>query len=62
MAIMKTWPGSEGLQFILTLTATEEEDYQSLSVIVETLVEIFKPQHNEYILSLQYCQLVRQCE
>ena len=57
--IMKNWLGREGLLFIQTLTNVEKEAWQSTTGLFNVLKEQFRPEHNEMILSLQYCELHR---
>ena len=41
-------------------TDNEKEKCQAGSGLFEAQSEKFKPQHNETILSLQYCELIRE--
>ena len=52
---MIKWLRKEGLQFIQTL---EQEAYETIKKLFNTLSEKFKQQHNKTILTLQYCKLV----
>ena len=55
--IIKNWLGREGLQLIQAFTNSEKEACKTEEGLFATLSEKFKPQHNETILSLQYCKL-----
>ena len=57
--IMKNWSIREGPHLIITLTVEEQEMCKSSPELFQTLGEKFKPQHNETILLLQYCKLLR---
>ena len=59
VCIIKNWLGKEGLQFIKTLNNTEKEEWKSATELLNVLKEKFRPQHNEIILTLQYCKLQR---
>ena len=59
MPIILDWLGHEGLRFVQTLTDNEQEKFKVSSDLF-TLSEKFKPQHNETILSLQYCKLIKE--
>ena len=52
--------GCERLRFIQMLTDSEQEKHQTSSGLFEVLREKLKPQHNETILSQQYCKLIRE--
>ena len=56
--IMK-WLGLEGLRFVQTLNDREQEKCKTSSGLFEVLSEKLRLQHNETILTLQYCNLVR---
>ena len=58
VSIIKNCSGREGLHFIQTLTTAEQEMCKSSAEQFETLNEKFNSQHNEKILSLQYCKLL----
>ena len=56
-SIIKNWLGREGLQLIHTLTNTEKDACKSTIGLFDVLKWKFWLQHNEMILSLQYCKL-----
>ena len=58
MIIIKNWPGG-GAHFVQMQTAEEQEMCKSSTDLFKILNEKFKPEHNETILSLQYCKLLR---
>ena len=55
--VMLSWLGREGLQFVKTLKDEEKEKCKTSMGLFESLSQNFKPQHNETILSLQFCTL-----
>ena len=57
--IIKNWLGREGLQFMQTLNIAVKEACKSAMWLFKVLKENIRPQHNEIILSLQYCKLQR---
>ena len=59
LALVKNWLGRKGLQYLETLTNTEKETCNMLEGLFETLTNIFKPQYNETIKSLQFRKLYR---
>ena len=54
------WLGHLELRFVQTLTDNEQEKCKTSSELFKVLCEKFKPQHNEIILSLLCCKLVRE--
>ena len=59
LAVVKTWLGRKGLQYLETLMTVEKETCNTLEGLFETLSNKFKPQHNETINSLQFRRLYR---
>ena len=59
LALVKTWLGRKGFQYLVTLTTTEKETCNTLEGLFETLTNNFKPQYNEKIKSLQFRKLYR---
>ena len=55
-----SWLGHEGLQFMQIFNDTEQEKCRPSAGLFEVASEKFKPQHNETILSMQYCKLTRE--
>ena len=49
----------EGLQFTETLNDGEQEKYKTSMGLFKVLSKEFNPQHNDTILSLQYCKPIR---
>ena len=60
IAIIKNWKGRKGLQFLETLTWTEQEKCNTMEDLLTILNNKFKPQSNETIKSLQFQMLDRQ--
>ena len=54
------WLGHDGLRFIQTLMDKDQEKCKSSSGLFKVLSVKLKPQHNEMILVLQDCKLVRE--
>ena len=52
--------GLEGLRLVQTLNDKEQEKYRTGMEFFQGLSEKFKPQHNETILQLQYCKLIKE--
>ena len=59
VSIIRHWLGREGLKFIQTLPSTEKKCMQNCDKTIQCTRRIFRLQHNEMILSLQYCKLHR---
>ena len=59
LALVKTWLGRKGFQYIETLTTTEKETCITLEGLFNMLTNKFKPQYNETIKSLQFRKLCR---
>ena len=55
--IIENCLGRKGLQFIQTVTVTEEEAYQTVKGLFETINEKFKSQFNTIIVSLKCFKL-----
>ena len=53
------WLGHECLRFVQTLNDEEQEKSKTSLGLFEVLGNKFKPQHNEMILQLKYCKLVK---
>ena len=58
--IILNWLDWEGLRFMETLNNEEWEKCKTNTGLYDVLSEKLKPQHNEMILSLQYCKLTRE--
>ena len=54
LAIIIKWLGRKGLQYLETLTETEQEKCNTLEGLFATLNNKFKPKYNETIKSLQF--------
>ena len=54
------WLGCKGLRFVQTLNDREQEKCKTSSDLFEVLSEKFKLQHNEAILAVLNCKLVRE--
>ena len=54
------WLSREGLHLMQTLDDEEEEKSKTSIGLFKVLIENFKPQHNETLLSLQYCKQRKQ--
>ena len=59
--VIKIWLGTEGLQFIQTLTKGEQEACKGVEGLLEHLVKSSKPNMMRPYC-LQYCNLNRKCE
>ena len=57
LAVVKSWLGRKGLQYLETLTTAEKETCNTLEGLFEILSNKFKPQYNETIKSLQFRKL-----
>ena len=57
LALVKSWLGKKGLQYLETLITAEKETCNTLEGLFETLTNKFKPQYNEPIKSLQFRKL-----
>ena len=57
--IIKKLDMPRGLHFIQTLMNAEKDTCDSATGLFNVLKEKFRPQHNEMILSIQYCKLYR---
>ena len=53
-----TWLGREGLQIRQTLNDEEKEKCKTIMGLFKVLSELFKSQHIETVLPLQYCKLL----
>ena len=60
ITIIKNWLGRKGLQFQESLTQMEQERCNTMEGFFTTSNNKFKPQYNETIKSLKFCQLGRQ--
>ena len=56
--IIFIWLGREGLQFMQVLYDEKQERFKTSMGLFEVLSEEIKSQHNETVLSLQYCKLI----
>ena len=54
IAIIRNWLGRKGLQFLETLTQTEQDKCNTVEGLFATLNNKFKSQYNETIKSLQF--------
>ena len=52
LALVKTWLGRKGLQYLETLTTAEKETCNTLEGLFKTLSNKFNPQYNEMIKSI----------
>ena len=52
------WLGREGLQFMQTLNDEEHEKCKANMGVFEVLREIFKVEHSETVLPLQYWKVI----
>ena len=59
VSVIKNWFGRERLQFMQTLTNLGKEACKREMGLFNVLKVKFRQQHNEMILSLQYCILQR---
>ena len=57
VAITMNWLGHEDLICVKMLNDEEQEKYKTSAGLFGVLSDKFKPEHNEMILSLQYCKL-----
>ena len=57
--MVKNWLGRKGLHYIETLIASDEEPYNTLEGLFDTLGTKCKPQYNEMLKSLQFRKLYR---
>ena len=60
--IIRNWLGHKGLRFVETLNGKKQEKCQTCFGLLKVLSAKFKMQHDETIVSLQYCKLVREEE
>ena len=54
------WLGHEGLWLMQTFNDTEQEEYRTGARLFEVFSDKFKLQHNETILLLKCCKLVKE--
>ena len=62
LALVKNWLVRKGLQYLETLMTAVKETCNTLEGLFETLSNMFKPQYNKTIKSLQFRQLYRHDE
>ena len=55
-----SWLGGKCLRLVENLDNREQEKYMTNTRLFKMVNEIFKPQYNENLLSLQYCILKRE--
>ena len=60
LAIVKSWLGRTGLQFIESLTHAEKDTCSPLEGLFKIISNTFRPQFNKMIKSVQFCKLSRQ--
>ena len=59
IAMVKNWLVREGLHYLESLTEGEKQVCDTLQGLIGTLAEIFRPQYNKTIKSLQFRKLCR---
>ena len=59
VSVITNWLGCEGIHFVQMLTNEEQETCKCSAGLFNIYNVKFIPQHNETILSIQYCKLSR---